>query len=236
MSQQINLLNPALRKIRDWLVAAPIASFFGVLLAIVAGAAMLSKTQADHVEQAAERQTTSLKLAQEKLTALAKVAAQTKPNPQIATELASARELLKGREEVMRLLEGGMIGSTGGFAEYLRGFARQTTEGLWLTGFTIGAGGEEMEIRGRMTNPAALSEYIRRLNHERVFQGRSFAALNIRRTEEGTVRKDAAAAPSAKSPALPAYVEFVLTPSISAPAAAAGEATSGTVPAEVKKS
>ncbi len=239
MSQQLNLLNPALRKPREWLAAAPLAISCGVLLAVLAVAAILARTQADIGEHAAERQAASLKLAQDKLTALAKVAAESKPNLQLAAEIANARALLKGREEVMRVLEGGVIGNTTGFAEYLRGFARQTTEGLWLTGFTIGAGGDEMEIRGRMLNPSALPEYIRRLNHERVFKGRSFAALNIRRSEDDKGRKGAAPAPGAKSPAPaapPAYVEFVLLPSIANPAAAGGDASAGTAPAEVKKS
>lgn len=215
MSQQINLLNPALRKIREWLAATPLAISSGVLLAALATATYFAKTQADEVEQAAERQAASLKQAQDKLVELAKAASQSKPNPQVAMELASLRESLKGREEIMRVLEGGVLGDTGGFAEYLRGFARQTTEGLWLTGFTIGAGGSDMEIRGRMLNPAALPEFIRRLNSEKAFQGRSFATLDMHRSE-----KPPAAAPGAKAPAPPSYVEFVLAPSASHPAQA----------------
>ncbi|MDD5174832.1 MAG: PilN domain-containing protein [Sterolibacterium sp.] len=143
---------------------------------------------------------------------------------QLANELANARALLKSREEVVKVLESGAFSNTIGFAEFLRGFARQAPNGLWLTGFTIGAGGTEMEIRGRMLNPASLPEYIRRLKTEKVFQGRSFASLTIQRPEDGKEKKIAGSptipiaklsSPSSPSSqaSLPSYVDFVLMPS-----------------------
>ena len=224
MSQQINLLNPAFRKVRDWLTATPIALLAGVLLAGMATGAVLTRTKAGNLQGAADQQAVILKSAQDNLVTLTKAAAEGKPDPKLAADLASARAMLKGREEVMKILEVGTVGNTSGFAEYLRGFARQSPNGLWLTGFTIGAGGSEMEIRGRMLDPSALPDYIRRLNTEKVFQGRSFAALTIKRPEEGQNKRSAAAAapaagaklPAATAPivaAQPAYVEFVLMPS-----------------------
>lgn len=224
MSQQINLLNPAFRKTRDWLTAAPIAIAAGVLLASLAAAAVLTATKADSLQRTADQQAASLKSAQERLTTLSKAAAEGKPNPQLATDLANARAMLKGREDVMKILEGGTLGNIGGFAEYLRGFARQSPNGLWLTGFTIGAGGNEMEIRGRMFDPSVLPEYIRRLNSEQVFQGRSFSALTIKRPDEQQDRRNdavpvtPAAGAKSSSPAAtpvpqPGFVEFVLMPS-----------------------
>lgn len=247
MSQQINLFNPAFRKTRDWLAAAPVAIVACVLLASVAIATVWTGTKADRLQRTADQQATNLKSAQERLTTLAKLAAEGKPDPQLATDLANARALLKGREEVMKTLEAGTVGNISGFAEYLRGFARQSPNGLWLTGFTIGAGGTEMEIRGRMLNPSALPEYIRRLNSEKVFQGRSFSALTINRPEEGQDRRNAAvAAPAAgaKSPPSPAsattsqpgYVEFVLMPSTPNPGTNAGvPVTEGLTPPETKR-
>lgn len=220
MSQQINLYNPSFRKVRDWLTAAPIAILACVLLTSVATAAVLTKSKADGLQRRAELQATALKTSQDQLLSLSKAAAEGKPDPQLAADLANAREMLKGREEVMKILEAGTVGNTSGFAEYLRGFSRQSLSGLWLTGFTIGAGGSEMEIRGRMLNPSALPEYILRLKTEKVFQGLSFSSLTIKRPEDGPERRGAAVAASvapaagAKPPAAqPAYVEFVLLPS-----------------------
>jgi len=245
MSQQINLYNPAFRKVRDWLTAAPIAIVAGVLLASVATAAVLTRSKAETLQGTADRQAAGLKSSQERLVALSKAAAEGKPDPQLLTDLANAREMLKGREEVMKVLEAGKVGNTSGFAEYLRGFARQSPNGLWLTGFTIAAGGSEMEICGRMLNPSALPEYIHRLNAEKVFQGRSFSALTIKRPDDGQGRRNAAGAATvdsaagAKSPASvtqPAYVEFVLMPSIQNSGTVAGVAGSEALtPAENKQ-
>lgn len=233
MSQQINLFNPALRKTRDWLTAAPIAIVACVLLVSVVTAAGWTMTKADSLQRTADQQAASLKSAQERLVSLAKAAAEGKPDPQLAADLANARALLKGREEVMKILEAGTVGNISGFSEYLRGFARQSPNGLWLTGFSIGSGSNEMEIRGRMLNPSALPEYIRRLNSEKVFQGRSFSALTIRRPEEGQDKRNAAVAvtpaagakslsPAAAPATQLAYVEFVLMSSTQNPGTGSG--------------
>jgi len=231
MSQQINLINPAFRKVFDWLTAAPLAIATFLLLSVVAGVSTWATLRADRQEHEASAKTRTLKDTQERLAAMQKLVAESKPNTDLINELANTTLLLKNREEIMKVLEGGAIGSTTGFAEFLRGFARQTPKGLWLTGFTIGAAGSDMEIRGRMVNPSALPEYIRRLKTEPVFQGRSFASLNIQRPAAGKDLKSLEAAlASAGTPgaagasggkeAAPNYVEFVLLP-VSAQDAAA---------------
>lgn len=223
MSQQINLLNPSLRKPRDWLAATPLAIACCSVLVLVAVVYASARMQADGLERAAAGQATQLKVGQERLVAVAKTVAARKPNAQLAADLASARTELQGRQAIMAVLDGGAIGDTRGFSDYLRGFARQVPSGLWLTGFTIGAGGSEMEIRGRMLDPATLPEYIHRLNAEPAFQGRSFAALSIQRPEDKTGAQTSAASSAAPSAAPPSYVDFVLMQSgpATAPAAAA---------------
>lgn len=220
MSQQINLLNPAFRKPFDWLTAVPLASAAAVLLAAIVIAAFAARVSSDGRERGALEQEAKLKTVQGRLTTLAKQVAERKPNAQLIADLANVEAQLKVREEILAYLGNGNIGSTSGFAEYLRGFAQQVPKGLWLTGFTIGAGGSDMEIRGRMLNPASLPEYIHRLNSEKAFQGRSFAALTIQRPEEDKKTASSAVPGAAK----PAFVEFVLKPNAQLPQAA-GPAT-----------
>ena len=232
MSQQINLLNPAFHKTFDWLTAKPLVIVTCVMLVILVAASNWASYQADSRERVANQRAEKLKTAQDRLLTISKTIAESKADPQLANELANARALLKSREEVMKVLEGGALGNTIGFAEFLRGFARQVPNGLWLTGFTIGAGGDEMEIRGRMLNPASLPEYIRRLKTEKAFQGRSFASLTILRPEEGREKKAAATpaakagAPGATTQALPpSFVDFVLMPGTTDPGKPANAAS-----------
>lgn len=211
MSQQINLFKPALRKPRDWLTAGPLLSVAALVLVVILAASYWSGLRATAAEQQAGQREARLKEVQSALTALAKQAANHKPSSKLAAELAEARSQLEVRRAIVRDLKAGNIGSTTGFAEYLRGFAREVPQGLWLTGFTIGPGGSDMEIRGRMLDPAALPVYIRRLKGEQAFQGRSFASLTIKRPQQKKSGAEGAAAPG--------YVEFVLTAGAPAPAA-----------------
>ena len=207
MSAQINLYHPRFLKQRDLLtlgnvVLATVTCY--VALAAAGGWAWQDAARRGAAAATAEAQ---LKSAKDQVEAATKAATARKPNAQLVAELESAEGLLRRRGDIARLLESGAIGNTGGFAEYLRGFARQTPQGLWLAGFTIGSGGNDMEIRGRMLNPAALPDYIHRLGTEAAFQGRSFAALSMNRGDP----TPAAAVPSAPTSAA-GPIDFVLMP------------------------
>jgi hypothetical protein len=220
MSAQINLYHPRFLKQRELLtllnvVLAAIAVYS--LLALVGGWAWQNANTKRESATAAEAQ---LKLTKDQVDAAIKSAATRKPNPQLAAELEGAESMLRRREEIARLLESGVVGSTGGFSEYMRGFARQAQDGLWLTGFSIGSGGNDMEIRGSMLNPGALPDYIRRLGAEKAFQGRNFAALSMNRPDQasGTGPATSTASPAAATAApvqavVARPINFVLLPS-----------------------
>lgn len=220
MSAQINLYHPRFLKQRELLTLGQVTSAAVLLYAALALAGAWAWQSAAARSQAAAAAEAQLKTAKEQVDLATKAAAGRKPSPQLIAEAESAEGLLRRRGDIARLLESGVIGSTGGFAEYLRGFARQTPQGLWLTGFTIGAGGADMEIRGSMLNPAALPEYIRRLGTEKAFQGRSFASLTMNRGEAAPAPRPAtppvAVSPAPTSgPAAPARpIDFVLMPKL----------------------
>jgi hypothetical protein len=214
VSAQINLYHPRFLKQRDPL------SLGNVVLAVVATYAILAAAGGWAWQHAATRQEAAtvaeaqLRSAKERLEAETRAAAARKPSPQMLGELENAEGLLRRRVEIASLLESGAVGSMGGFAEFLRGFARQAPEGLWLTGFKIGSGGNDMEIRGSMLNQAALPDYIRRLGAEKAFQGRNFAALTMNRVDSAPAVSPAgpgaAVAPAPTS--APRPIDFVLMP------------------------
>jgi MSHA biogenesis protein MshI len=180
MAQQINLYNPALRWRREWMTLtnlALVAILFALVLAGVGGA---SRWQASRMKAEAVNLEARLVEARVRL-------AQLTSSPQAVgakEELASLQQQLAARREVLAALQAGLgkNEATAGFADYLRGLARQTVGGLWLTGFSVAQGGVGIEIRGRMTVADALPDYIRRLNAEKPFQGRQFVSLNVERT------------------------------------------------------
>ena len=223
MSAQINLYHPRFLKQRELLTLANVllaaAALYGVL-ALAGGWAGRDAATRVEAAAAAEAQLEATKEAVE----LATKAASRQADPQLIAEVASAEAMLRRRGEIAQLLESGAVGSTGGFAEHLRGLARQVPEGLWLTGFAIGPGGKEMEIRGSMLDAAALPDYIRRLGGEKAFQGRSFAALTMNRAEPApalpTGGPAAAVSPATEGSPRGAStlavrpIDFVLTPNL----------------------
>ncbi len=228
MIQQINLLNPGLRKRRDLLSAIPLTIAAGVLLVLVLAVSSVVRQQAGDLEAAADKRAAELKASQAHLVELGKSVSEIKPNPELVEELANSRAMLNLRTEVIAVLEGGAFNSKRGFSEFMRGFARQAPEGLWLTGFVLYPNGDNLEIHGRMLKPTALPEFIRRLNSEQAFQGLGFSSLSMDRPVKSVTASGAppqgAATPAA--PSLAPFVEFLLksTPADSKASAAGGSA------------
>lgn len=207
MAQQINLYDAALERRRDWLALNYVAGVAALLLVIVAVLGFAARQEMAQLHAANEASAGQLKTLREQVAAQGQALAGRKPDARLEQEVAAKRMLLAARGEVLGTLRRSMGDETRSFADYLRGFARQTVAGLWLTGISLDATSGALEISGRTVDPALLPEYIRRLDREPAFEGQSFAALKLGAGKA----EQAGAAPAA--PALrPPYHEFVLTP------------------------
>jgi len=205
MSQQINLLNPALRQRQDWLRANVVAMAALACLGLVVIASIGLGARQRSLQAAEAEAGVRLRTAQERLQAMTKGLGERKPDPALAQRAENLAAAVQLRQEAMRHLdrkEGAR------FSEAMRGLARQSMDGLWLTGFAVG--GEDMEIRGRMLDPSLLPAYIRRLNAEPAFHGRRFDALDMRGVDARPAGKPDAAAKPGPVRLLPPYVEFAL--------------------------
>lgn len=230
MSAQINLYNPRYLKQREWLALGPVlAAALGLylLFAVTGGWMSREASRRQAVAAAVEAQ---LKVARAQVAPAMQAAADRKPSAQLLAEVENVEALLRRREGILRLLEGGAIGTTAGFAEHLRALARQAPEGLWLTGFSISAGGGDIRISGSTLNAATVPDYIGRLGREKAFHGKSFSALTMQRpappglpgkAADGTaVALVGAAVPPAptvatvasSAPPAPQAIDFVLLP------------------------
>lgn len=207
MSRHINLYDPTLRRQRHWLTLANLALVAGALLLVLFAWGFWARSDTRRLEAEAAALADQVSALQKQTVALGAELAGRKPDPKLEEDLVAMRALLGNHQEILAMLDRGLGAQTGGYAEYLRGLARQTPGGLWLTGFAVSAGGSAMEIRGRTLEPSLLPEYIRRLNTERAFQGRSFAELQVQvaAAQAGGQRQ---AAPAVTPP----YHEFALVP------------------------
>ena len=184
MSQQINLYNQAL------LPKVDVFSGRTVLLAL-GGIALLSLLiygwagwDASHLAQEEQQGQAQLNTLQGEVTRLAREVAGRRPSSQLTAELESLDALLAGRNEVMAVLNSGVLGDTKGVSEYFRAFARQTVDGLWLTGFSIVGAGNDISIEGRTLRAELVPGYVGKLRREEVLRGHGFGTLSVQKPPE----------------------------------------------------
>lgn len=219
MSQQINLYEERLRPRHELATGRNLAVSALAVLVVMAGLSLWTQFDARRKVDAAALIQKELTSAQEKLTELSKAQAERKVSPALVSERDSIKAVLAQRQEIMAVLESGKLGTTTGFSAVMAGFARQTLTDLWLTGFAVTMGGDEIEIRGRLFDPAKLPGYVQNLSQEPVFQGRRFAALEMHDVEPEAQKTNSSTATipvadgavqKVASAKVPRFVEFVL--------------------------
>jgi len=218
MSQEINLVNPALLPKRDLLTFRFVAPAAALALVLVAALHLHARFAAADGERLRSESASRLAALQQELKGLQERLAARRQDPALEKEVERMRGVVAQRQEVLRLATG-LAGDGGDAADIMRGFARQRIDGVWLTGFAIGAAG--VDIRGRLLDPAMLPAYIRRLNGEPAFRGRQFAALDM----QGVVPQPPAPGAPPAAPLPPGtptrFTEFTLRAALPAPDAGA---------------
>ncbi len=219
MSAQINLYHARFQRQREWLslvnaVGAVVIALFvtGVGVGWATAAAKQDEEQAAAAEVEA-------KVARDQV-ASAQVLLTRPPDAALLRTIDDLDLRLARRVRTTQLLQAALPDDRNGFSTVLRGFARHTPTGVWLTGVTMAGDGVTMEIRGRMTDGAKLPVYIGLLGADRAFAGRHFAALDMNRPKlEVPAGQPAETSAKSSSPERAAYIEFVLRP-VGAPTAA----------------
>ena len=202
MPQQINLYNPAFEAKRALIsMKGAVAGWVATtaLLVVFASYESISLRSAQHQERELERQ---LSTAQADAQRLGGQMASRRHDPRIIEEVAQLEGDVKGRQEVMNMLRSGELGDTRGFSDHLKAFARQSFEGVWLTGLSIATAGRDVAVEGRALQAAYVPSYLKRLNGESAMGGHPFSELVI---------QEPAPDPAAKAPVRPNYVEFRLS-------------------------
>lgn len=202
MTQNINLYDASLRTRRDWATAETAVAAIGVCALAVALSTGWYRHDLAQVRGPAVAISAELQAFQAELTDLTQRMAEAKPDARLQAELLLAQTTLTQRHAALDLLRGGGLGNESGHAAALSAFARQSINGLWLTGLVLD--NQQVALRGRALNPDLIPTYVTRLNKEVALQGRSFRALDIERPLQPA---DAAASVPARNAA---FVEFSL--------------------------
>lgn len=188
MSQQINLFNPVFLKQKKYFSVVTMLQALGL---IVLGSGVFYAYAMYQVKLLTlQSEETAKRYASEQVR-FANYATEFSPERSqlmLTEELKSLESQLASQTELIDTLKTGVIGNTEGYSEYMRAFARQSVDGLWLTGFDIAGDGAEMNLHGGAQSGKLLPSYIRRLNKEPIMRGKTFAAMKIDESKDAAAR------------------------------------------------
>ncbi|HVY07055.1 MAG TPA: hypothetical protein VHB46_13855 [Burkholderiales bacterium] len=202
MPQQINLYNPAFEPRHELLSFKGAVIGWAVVVVLAAGVAALGLARLRTAESQEREVVQQLAAAQAEAQRLGGEMSSRHHDPRLAEEISRLEADVRGREEVMTALHSGGLGDTRGYSDHLKAFARQSFEGIWLTGLSIATAGRDVSVEGRAAQAAYVPSYLKRLNGESAMQGHPFSELII---QEPPVD------PAARNQPRADYVEFKLT-------------------------
>lgn len=215
MNQQINLLNPALLKQKVLVdvvsIALAAAVLSGVMLAYYAYTYQQSLLLNTQRNQAA----IALSAIEVQLKQIALLHQPKVLNQALLDQIMQLERQEIMQQKVLYVVKQSSASAGKSYAAIMRAFARQSLDGLWLTGFSMESQTQALSISGRSLQPELVPEYIARLGDEPALQGKSFAALSMSSASaRAAATSNVASAALAAATALPSpqkpYIEFVL--------------------------
>lgn len=230
MSQQINLLNPALIKQKDFLNPNNIVMTLGVLSVLMLGYYGYAQKQLSLLVTQRSQVAEELSATQAQLKQTALLHTPRAPDKTLLEQITQLEQKEIMQQQILRTVDQSSATPEKGYAALMRAFARQSLDGLWLTSFSVDSQTEKLNISGRTLQAALVPEYIAHLGNESALKGKLFSALNMRlpkadATSSGNPATSAAAqtananngtsaAPAVASAARqafePQYIEFAL--------------------------
>lgn len=180
MRQEINLLGTGPRRERRSLNSAVVLGPV-LLVALAAGVAggFFAKYEARTLRGLHAANVQHLQREQDEQRKLAQELAAVKKDPALVAEAAELERRLAAVRLDVEALRDGVIGDTKGFSDFMKALALRGVDGIWLTGFSVGAAGEEIAISGRALRADLVPAYLKRLGQDPYFSGRSFAGLDL---------------------------------------------------------
>jgi len=198
MSQQINLFNPVFLKQKKYFSVTTMLQALGL---IVLGSVLFfayAVYQVDQLSRQADDMSQRYAAEQTRLSNLSREFSRQHSGQSIENELKQLEAQAAAQETVLNMLKSGALGNTEGYSEYMRAFARQSINGLWLTAFDITGDGVQMSLSGAVVNPQLVPAFIQRLGNEKVMHGKTFSTLQMQQPKKDGDRL------------IPRYVEFNL--------------------------
>ena len=189
MSQQINLLNPALIHKRDFLNPNTIVMLFGVLFVGLIAYTIFEQSTLSELQIKRTEAANALASTQSQLTEM--MASKTVSNDK--TAILNQIKQLKEKETMQKAMINAVTqngdAKKPSYAALLRAFAKQSIDGLWITGLSINQDAEQLRISGRTLNADLVPKYIAKLRAEPALKGKTFSELTMHINEAAETAK-----------------------------------------------
>jgi hypothetical protein len=185
VSQQINLFNPLFLEKKKYFSAVTMTQAIGL---IVLGMAVFYAFAFWQDRSLARQIGESGRAYEQQKQQFGKITAELSPEKreaQLDQDLKSIEAAIALRRSLLGELGTGGSAAPAGYSEYLRAFARQTVQGLWLTSIQIAEGGGQLTMSGRALQADLVPVLIGRLKQESVLRGRPLEGLAITRSTAG---------------------------------------------------
>lgn len=201
ITQQVNLFQPIFRKERKLLSFRVLWQACAAVLVVLMmmygwGAKQTAQMKSELAKQEKQQQIFTKQLG-DVSAQLAGMKTDTAPQ----LELSNLERELVARQKVVNALTRVRDTYTQGVSAYLESFSRQAPKGVWLTGFTVQAGGEGLVIRGSSLKPEFVPAFLEQLSTENTLTGTQFALMQIQRETSDTSFVDFTVTTSAEPPA-----------------------------------
>ena len=166
MSQQINLFNPIFLRKEKYFSARTMVESLTLILVALAAFFVYARHDVRSLEDVASAAAHQLADARGRLIGLGGALSPQRRSKLLEAELARAGNELRAKQALLDSLHAEASDDARGYSRYFAAFARRTLPGVWLTGFSVADGGEQLSIRGRVLHPDLVPAYIRALNQE----------------------------------------------------------------------
>jgi hypothetical protein len=175
VSQQINLFDARFRRQKRHFSASTLVVLVGAVFALALAFQQLYAWQNRKLQASlAQTEARTVQL-RDQVVRFAKEFGGQGSSTALADEIVRVEEAVRLRRSLLASMQTG-AGNADGFSAYLAALARRTTSGVWLTGIEIGG---DMVIRGRALDGQRVPAYIRLLNREEAFAGRTVSQLSV---------------------------------------------------------
>lgn len=179
MNQQINLVNIALIKQKPLLTLNSVAAALAALVLILLAYYTYSQKEISALSIQRQQVANDLIKTQNEVKALALLHAPQEIDTSLEKQVTKLAQKIKVQQQILGILSHSTNRPDNSYAALMRAFARQSIEGLWLTGFTIDSQADTLNIQGRGLQSDLVPQYINRLSNEPALKGKLFSGLSI---------------------------------------------------------